>query len=38
MCGFCGYVNKNEKIENDKCIKKMKPQSYLYKTQMYQKS
>lgn len=23
MCGFCGYVNKNEKIENDKCIKKM---------------
>lgn len=23
MCGFCGYINKNEKIENDKCIKKM---------------
>lgn len=23
MCGFCGYVNKDEKIENDKCIKKM---------------
>lgn len=23
MCGFCGYVNKTEKIYNDKCIKKM---------------
>ncbi len=23
MCGFCGYVNKADKIENDKCIKKM---------------
>lgn len=23
MCGFCGYVNKSNEIENDKCIKKM---------------
>lgn len=23
MCGFCGYVNKNENISNDKLIKKM---------------
>lgn len=23
MCGFCGYINKNNNIENDKCIKDM---------------